>query len=113
MSGIALLIGTPIGLTPNIWLTEFARNSHLGTTLRFINDILRVLTASRDVPQAACPRRSAAQRRGHPGPRLLDEPPAQPRRHGVLEARAVPDIDPRQRRLCGTPPRKTVTQGNV
>ena len=49
MSGIVLLIGTligtPIGLMAGIWLTEFARHSHLGTTVRFINDILRVFTA--------------------------------------------------------------------
>src|SRR5471030_2093613 len=40
MSGIALLIGTPIGLMAGIWLAEFARHSRLGTTVRFINDIL-------------------------------------------------------------------------
>ena len=49
MSGIVLLIGTPIGtpigLMAGIWLTEFARHSHLGTTVRFINDILRVFAA--------------------------------------------------------------------
>lgn len=40
MSGIALLIGTPIGLAAGIWLAEFARHSKLGNTVRFINDIL-------------------------------------------------------------------------
>jgi len=40
MSVIALVIGTPIGLMAGIWLAEFARHSRLGTTVRFINDIL-------------------------------------------------------------------------
>lgn len=40
MSGIGLLIGTPIGLMAGIWLAEFARYSKLGNTVRFINDIL-------------------------------------------------------------------------
>ncbi|EGH99329.1 MULTISPECIES: phosphate ABC transporter permease PstA [Pseudomonas syringae group] len=40
MSGIGLLIGTPIGLMAGIWLAEFARFTKLGNTVRFINDIL-------------------------------------------------------------------------
>jgi phosphate transport system permease protein len=40
MSGIGLLIGTPIGLMAGIWLAEFARYSKLGNAVRFINDIL-------------------------------------------------------------------------
>ncbi|WP_296256368.1 MULTISPECIES: phosphate ABC transporter permease PstA [unclassified Pseudomonas] len=40
MSGIGLLIGTPIGLMAGIWLAEFARHSKLGNAVRFINDIL-------------------------------------------------------------------------
>jgi phosphate transport system permease protein len=40
MSGLGLLIGTPIGLMAGVWLAEFARYSKLGTTVRFINDIL-------------------------------------------------------------------------
>jgi phosphate transport system permease protein len=40
MSGIALLIGTPIGLAAGVWLAEFARHSKLGNVVRFINDIL-------------------------------------------------------------------------
>jgi phosphate transport system permease protein len=40
MSGVALLVGTPIGLMAGIWLAEFARHSKLGAAVRFINDIL-------------------------------------------------------------------------
>ncbi|WP_434677146.1 phosphate ABC transporter permease PstA [Pseudomonas sp. R1-18] len=40
MSGIGLLIGTPIGLMAGIWLAEFARYTKLGNAVRFINDIL-------------------------------------------------------------------------
>jgi phosphate transport system permease protein len=40
MSGIGLLIGTPIGLMAGIWLAEFARHTKLGNAVRFINDIL-------------------------------------------------------------------------
>jgi len=40
MSGLGLLIGTPIGLMAGIWLAEFARHSKLGNAVRFINDIL-------------------------------------------------------------------------
>jgi phosphate transport system permease protein len=40
MSGMGLLIGTPIGLMAGIWLAEFARHSKLGNAVRFINDIL-------------------------------------------------------------------------
>lgn len=40
MSGIGLLVGTPIGLMAGIWLAEFARYTKLGNTVRFINDIL-------------------------------------------------------------------------
>jgi phosphate transport system permease protein len=40
MSGIGLLIGTPIGLMAGIWLAEFAKHSKLGNAVRFVNDIL-------------------------------------------------------------------------
>ncbi|MFS2161904.1 phosphate ABC transporter permease PstA [Pseudomonas sp. Pseusp122] len=40
MSGIGLLIGTPIGLMAGIWLAEFARHTKLGNAVRFVNDIL-------------------------------------------------------------------------
>jgi phosphate transport system permease protein len=40
MSGIGLLIGTPIGLMAGIWLAEYARYTKLGNAVRFINDIL-------------------------------------------------------------------------
>ncbi|RMM94825.1 phosphate ABC transporter permease PstA [Pseudomonas savastanoi] len=40
MSGIGLLMGTPIGLMAGIWLAEFARYTKLGNAVRFINDIL-------------------------------------------------------------------------
>lgn len=40
MSGIGLLIGTPIGLMAGVWLAEFARYSKLGNAVRFLNDIL-------------------------------------------------------------------------
>jgi phosphate transport system permease protein len=40
MSGLGLLIGTPIGLMAGVWLAEFARYTKLGTAVRFINDIL-------------------------------------------------------------------------
>ncbi|MFJ3485188.1 phosphate ABC transporter permease PstA [Pseudomonas sp. NPDC090202] len=40
MSGLGLLIGTPIGLMAGIWLAEFARHTKLGNAVRFINDIL-------------------------------------------------------------------------
>ncbi|POY77630.1 phosphate ABC transporter, permease protein PstA [Pseudomonas amygdali pv. morsprunorum] len=40
MSGIGLLIGTPIGLMAGIWLAEFARYTKLANAVRFINDIL-------------------------------------------------------------------------
>lgn len=40
MSGIGLLIGTPIGLMAGVWLAEFARYTKLGNAVRFINDIL-------------------------------------------------------------------------
>lgn len=40
MSGLGLIIGTPIGLMAGVWLAEFARYTKLGTAVRFINDIL-------------------------------------------------------------------------
>jgi phosphate transport system permease protein len=40
MSGLGLLIGTPIGLMAGVWLAEFARYTKLGTAVRLINDIL-------------------------------------------------------------------------
>ncbi len=40
MSGIAVAIGTPIGVGAGTYLAEYARNSKLGETVRFVNDIL-------------------------------------------------------------------------
>ncbi len=54
MSGIGLLIGTPIGLMAGIWLAEFARYTKLGNAVRFINDIL--LSAPSIVLACSCTR---------------------------------------------------------
>jgi phosphate transport system permease protein len=40
MSGIAVAIGTPIGIGAGTYLAEYARHSKLGETVRFVNDIL-------------------------------------------------------------------------
>jgi phosphate transport system permease protein len=40
MSGIAVAIGTPIGVGAGTYLAEYARHSKLGETVRFVNDIL-------------------------------------------------------------------------
>lgn len=40
MSGLAVLIGTPIGVAAGTYLAEYARHSKLGATIRFVNDIL-------------------------------------------------------------------------
>jgi phosphate transport system permease protein len=39
--GMATLIGTPVGIMAGIYLAEYGRNSWLGGTTRFFNDILR------------------------------------------------------------------------
>ncbi|MFI4890669.1 MAG: phosphate ABC transporter permease PstA [Steroidobacterales bacterium] len=40
MCSLAILIGTPIGIGAGTYLSEYARHSRLGTTIRFVNDIL-------------------------------------------------------------------------
>jgi phosphate transport system permease protein len=40
MSGLAVLIGTPIGIAAGTYLAEYARHTKLGATIRFVNDIL-------------------------------------------------------------------------
>ena len=40
MSGLAILIGTPIGIGAGTYLAEYARHSKLGAAIRFVNDIL-------------------------------------------------------------------------
>jgi phosphate transport system permease protein len=40
MSGLAILIGTPLGIGAGMYLAEYARHSKLGQTIRFVNDIL-------------------------------------------------------------------------
>lgn len=40
MSALAVLIGTPIGVAAGTFLSEYARHSRLGETIRFVNDIL-------------------------------------------------------------------------
>lgn len=40
MSGLAVLIGTPIGIAAGTYLSEYARHTKLGATIRFVNDIL-------------------------------------------------------------------------
>ena len=37
---IAVLIGAPIGIAAGTYLAEYAKKSHLGETIRFVNDIL-------------------------------------------------------------------------
>lgn len=40
MTGVATLIGTPIGIMSGIYLSEYGKNNLLAKTTRFINDIL-------------------------------------------------------------------------
>jgi phosphate transport system permease protein len=40
MSGLAVLIGTPIGVAAGTFLAEYARGTKLGAVIRFVNDIL-------------------------------------------------------------------------
>jgi phosphate transport system permease protein len=40
MSGLAVLIGTPIGIFAGTYLAEYARHTKLGAVIRFVNDIL-------------------------------------------------------------------------
>ncbi|MEO6076249.1 MAG: phosphate ABC transporter permease PstA, partial [Dokdonella sp.] len=40
MCGLALLIGTPLGIAAGTWLAEYAGARKLGTVVRFVNDIL-------------------------------------------------------------------------
>lgn len=40
MIGMAVLIGTPIGVLAGVYLAEFARRTRLGAVIRFVNDIL-------------------------------------------------------------------------
>lgn len=40
MSGLAVLMGTPIGVAAGTYLSEYARHSRLGAVIRFVNDIL-------------------------------------------------------------------------
>ena len=40
MVGLATLIGTPIGVMAGVYLAEYGRSGWLGSTTRFINDIL-------------------------------------------------------------------------
>lgn len=40
MCGLAILIGTPIGIGAGTYLSEYARHTRLGEAIRFINDIL-------------------------------------------------------------------------
>ncbi|MDR3385785.1 MAG: phosphate ABC transporter permease PstA [Rudaea sp.] len=40
MSGMAILIGAPIGIAAGTYLAEYARKRAIGETIRFVNDIL-------------------------------------------------------------------------
>lgn len=40
MCGLAILIGTPLGIAAGTWLAEYAGARKLGTIVRFVNDIL-------------------------------------------------------------------------
>lgn len=40
MIGLAVLIGTPVGVLAGTWLAEYSRGSRLAGTIRFVNDIL-------------------------------------------------------------------------
>ncbi len=40
MCGLAILIGTPLGIGAGTWLAEYAGARKIGTVIRFVNDIL-------------------------------------------------------------------------
>ncbi|KAA2285723.1 phosphate ABC transporter permease PstA [Arenimonas fontis] len=40
LSGLAILLGAPVGIAAGTFLAEFARDSKLGNAIRFVNDIL-------------------------------------------------------------------------
>lgn len=40
MCGLAILIGTPVGIAAGTWLAEYAGTRKIGTVIRFVNDIL-------------------------------------------------------------------------
>ena len=40
MCGMAVGIGTPVGIAAGTWLAEYGSNGKLGTAVRFVNDIL-------------------------------------------------------------------------
>ena len=40
MCAMAVLIGTPLGIAAGTWLAEYGNHRKLGTTVRFVNDIL-------------------------------------------------------------------------
>ena len=40
MCGMGILIGTPLGIAAGTWLAEVGNHRKLGTTVRFVNDIL-------------------------------------------------------------------------
>ena len=40
MCGLAILIGTPLGIAAGTWLAEYSGARKLGTVIRFVNDIL-------------------------------------------------------------------------
>ncbi|MFA7655339.1 phosphate ABC transporter permease PstA [Acidithiobacillus thiooxidans] len=40
MIGVAVLVGTPVGILAGTWLAEFAQGKRLGSIIRFFNDIL-------------------------------------------------------------------------
>ena len=40
MCGMAILMGTPLGIAAGTWLAEYGNQRKLGTTVRFVNDIL-------------------------------------------------------------------------
>lgn len=40
MCGLAILIGTPLGIAAGTWLAEYGNARKLGTVVRFVNDIL-------------------------------------------------------------------------
>jgi len=40
MCGMGVLVGAPLGIAAGTWLAEYGHRSKLGTTVRFVNDIL-------------------------------------------------------------------------
>jgi phosphate transport system permease protein len=40
MCGMAILLGTPLGIAAGTWLAEYGHGRKLGTVIRFVNDIL-------------------------------------------------------------------------